>query len=106
MLAPHTRLPLGPSVLSREVELVRGANYRLQHDHPLASLRELWGLEPHADWVSGLHSDPYCESQREEGTSAPPTCVPPHPHGRVAQGVSLVLILAMLSTCVFLVDFL
>lgn len=30
--------------------------------HPLASLRELWGLEPHVDWVSRLHSDPYCKS--------------------------------------------
>lgn len=57
-------------------------------DHPSVSLRELWGLEPHVDFVSGLHSDPYCKSWKEEWGSHPSNLYPPTHSPLEGEGVS------------------
>lgn len=98
---PPTRLPLGPSVLNMEMELVRGANYTLQHGSPISIAERTLG--PWTTCRLGESSTQWPILQKlERGVGLPPLWLvhlpTPTRRERVAPGMSLVLNLAMFST--------
>lgn len=98
---PPTRLPLGPSVLNMEMELVRGANYTLQHGSPISIAEKTLG--PWTTCRLGESSTQWPILRKlEGGVGLPPLWLvhlrTPTRRERVAPGMSLVLNLAMFST--------